>query len=242
MTDSHVPPPPAGLLVIDKSRGPTSTSVCRLVKARLRRGGAPRTVKVGHGGTLDPLASGVLVVLVGRAATRLCDTIMAGEKRYTAHVDLSHRSTTDDGEGELTEISVLRPPTRDEIEAVCSRFVGRIMQTPPAHSAMMVGGRRAYDMARRGEDPGLRARPVTIHSIDVVEYEWPRLVIDVRCGKGVYIRSLARDIGLALGPGAMLADLRRTAVGEFTIDRAAPLDALPEVIGQDDLIPVPPLP
>ncbi len=242
MTDSHAPPPPAGLLVIDKPRGPTSTSVCRLVKARLRRGGAPRTVKVGHGGTLDPLASGVLVVLVGRAATRLCDEIMAGEKRYIAHVDLAHRSTTDDGEGELTEISVLRPPTRDEIEAVCSRFVGRIMQTPPAHSAMMVGGRRAYDMARRGEDPGLRARPVTIRSIDIVEYDWPRLVIDVRCGKGVYIRSLARDIGLALGPGAMLADLRRTAVGEHTIDRATPLDALPEAIGQDDLIPVPPLP
>ncbi len=242
MNPTQPPPVPAGLLVIDKPRGPTSTSVCRLVKARLRRGGAPRTVKVGHGGTLDPLASGVLVVLVGRAATRLCDEIMAGEKRYTAHVDLSHRSTTDDGEGELTEISLLRPPTRDEIEAVCSRFVGRIMQTPPAHSAMMVGGRRAYDMARRGEDPGLRARPVTIRAIDIVEYDWPRLVIDVRCGKGVYIRSLARDIGLALGPGAMLADLRRTAVGEFTIDRASALDALPEVIGQDDLILVPPLP
>ena len=241
MSDSHTPPSPAGLLVIDKPRGPTSTSVCRLVKARLRRAGAPRTVKVGHGGTLDPLASGVLVVLVGRAATRLCEEVMAGEKRYTAHVDLSHRSTTDDGEGELTEISVLRPPTRAEIESVCARFVGRIMQTPPAHSAMMVGGRRAYEMARRGEEPGLRARPVTIHSIDIVEYEWPRLVIDVRCGKGVYIRSLARDIGLALGPGAMLADLRRTAVGEYTVDRATTLDALPEAIGQSDLIPVPPL-
>ncbi|MCW5777308.1 MAG: tRNA pseudouridine(55) synthase TruB [Phycisphaeraceae bacterium] len=241
MNDAPPPAAPAGLLVIDKPRGPTSTSVCRLVKARLRRGGAPRSVKVGHGGTLDPLASGVLVVLVGRAATRLCDEIMAGEKRYTAHVDLSHRSTTDDGEGELTEISVLRPPTRNEIESVCSRFVGRIMQTPPAHSAMMVGGRRAYDMARRGEDPGLRARPVTIRSIDIVEYDWPRLIIDVRCGKGVYIRSLARDIGLALGPGAMLADLRRTAVGEFTIDGATPLDALPESIGQGDLIPVAPL-
>ncbi|VAX41176.1 tRNA pseudouridine(55) synthase, partial [hydrothermal vent metagenome] len=175
MTDPRQPTTPVGLLIIDKPRGPTSMHVCRIVKAKLRRGGAPKNTKVGHGGTLDPLATGVVVVLVGRAATRLCDQVMAGEKRYTAEVDLAHRSTTDDAEGELTEISLLRAPTREEVEAVCAQFVGTIDQKPPAHSAIWIDGQRAYKLARAGEAPEMKARPVEVHAIEVVGYEFPRL-------------------------------------------------------------------
>ncbi|HZW09039.1 MAG TPA: tRNA pseudouridine(55) synthase TruB [Phycisphaerales bacterium] len=239
MTDPRQPKTPEGLLVIDKPRGPTSMSVCRVVKACLRKGGAPKSTKVGHGGTLDPLATGVVVVLVGRAATRLCDQIMAGEKRYTAEVDLAHRSTTDDLEGELTEISVLRAPSLGEVRAACEQFLGVIEQVPPAHSAIWVAGERAYDLARAGRDPELKARPVTIHSIDILEYAFPRLTLDVRCGKGTYIRSLARDIGRAVAAGGMLAGLRRTAVGEFTIEEATALDAVPSPLLPEHLRPVP---
>ncbi|MBK7404897.1 MAG: tRNA pseudouridine(55) synthase TruB [Phycisphaerales bacterium] len=239
MTDPRQPTTPVGLLIIDKPRGPTSMSVCRVVKAKLRRGGAPKSVKVGHGGTLDPLATGVVVVLIGRAATRLCDQIMAGEKRYTAEVDLAHRSTTDDLEGELTEINLLRAPSPEEVRAACGRFLGTIDQIPPAHSAIWIEGERAYDLARAGKDPQMKARPVTIHAIDILDYAFPRLTLDVRCAKGTYIRSLARDIGAALGAGGMLTALRRTAVGPFTLDQALTLDAVPEPLLQEHLLPLP---
>ena len=239
MTDPRQPPTPVGLLVIDKPLGLSSMSVCRVIKAKLRRGGAPKNTKVGHGGTLDPLATGVVVVLIGRAATRLCDEVMAGEKRYVAEVDLGHRSTTDDREGELTEISVLRAPSREEVEAACAGFVGTIDQAPPAHSAIWIDGERAYKLARAGEAPEMTARPVVIHEIGVLEYEFPRLVLDVRCGKGTYIRSLARDLGTALGTGGMLAGLRRTAVGGFRIEDAWQLDGVPEPLLQEHLLALP---
>ncbi len=239
MTDPRQPTTPVGLLIIDKHRGPSSMSVCRVVKAKLRRAGAPKNTKVGHGGTLDPLATGVVVVLIGREATRLCDRVMAGEKRYAAEVDLAHFSTTDDAEGELTEICLARAPSREEVEAACARFVGAIQQKPPAHSAIWIDGERAYKLARAGGAPEMKARPVDIHAIDILEYTFPRLVLDVRCGKGTYIRSLARDIGTALGAGGMLAGLRRTAVGEFTIDRAVELDDLPDPLLAEHLLPIP---
>ena len=233
------PTNPVGLLVVDKPEGPTSMDICRVVKACLRRGGAPKSVKVGHGGTLDPLATGVVVVLVGRAATRLCDEVMAGEKRYLAEVDLSRRSTTDDREGEQTEISVIRAPEKAEVAAACAQFVGTIEQVPPAHSAIWVDGQRAYKLARAGEQPQMKARPVEIHAIKIVEYVFPRLVLDVRCGKGTYIRSLARDVGMALGVGGMLAGLRRTAVGAFSIEDAVPLNDVPSPLLQEHLRPLP---
>lgn len=216
----------SGLLAVDKPRGATSMDVCRRVKAALIAGGAPRSVKVGHGGTLDPLATGVVVVLVGRA-TKRCDEIMAGEKRYEAEVDLAHTSPTDDLEGALTPVAASSPPTRDEVEAACGRFVGVIEQRPPAHSAIWVDGTRSYELARRGREVNLPARPVEVHEVSVVRYAWPRLMLDVRCGKGTYIRSLARDLGASMGVGGVLTSLRRTAVGEFTVDRAVPLDAVP---------------
>jgi tRNA pseudouridine55 synthase len=212
---------------------------CAVIRARFRRGGAPKSMKVGHGGTLDPLATGVLVILVGRQATRLSDTIMAGEKRYIAEVDLAHVSNTDDYEGLIEKIEIAQPPTRAQIEEELTNFVGDIQQAPPAHSAVWIGGKRAYELARAGADPQMGLRSITIHSIDITRYEWPLLELDVRCAKGVYIRSLARDLGAALRVGGMLSNLRRTQVGTFTIDRARTLESLPDAMTQADLLALP---
>jgi tRNA pseudouridine55 synthase len=234
-----IPPiSPSGLLIIDKPEGITSMGVCRKVRGKLVAGGAPKRVKVGHGGTLDPLATGVLVILVGKC-TRLCDRIMAGEKHYLAEIDLSRSSTTDDREGETTPAPNPTPPTREQLAAALSRFVGTIQQRPPAYSAMKIGGQRAYRLARAGNAPTLAPRPVTIHSIDLLAYAWPIVTLDVRCGKGTYIRSLARDLGEALTGAGMLLSLRRTAVGPFTIEQARTLASLPDPLHQDDLLPAP---
>ncbi len=208
-----------GVLVVDKPVGWTSNDVCRFV--RKITGGA----KVGHAGTLDPLASGVLLVCLGES-TRSVESLMNSGKEYEATIDLAHRSPTDDLEAEAFPVEVIQPPTMEEVCAACSRFVGQIDQAPPAHSAVWIDGERAYARARRGEDAMPAARPVEIESIDVLEYSWPLLSIRVRCGRGTYIRSLARDIGIALSTGGVLTGLVRTRVGGFTIGEAAHPDSL----------------
>lgn len=232
-------PGPTGLLVIDKQPGFTSMDVCAIVRTRLRRGGAPKRVKVGHGGTLDPAATGVLVVLVGKA-TRLCDVIMAGEKEYEAVIDLSRVSTTDDAEGDLREIPVSTPPTPGQLEDALKQFVGDIDQVPPDFSAIHVGGKRAYDIARAGNDVKLEPRRVTVHEVRLIDYQWPIARVHIRCGKGVYIRSIARDLGAALKTGGMLQGLRRTRVGRFDLSGAVHVKSLPESLTAPDLIPLPP--
>lgn len=233
-------PTPCGLLLIDKPLGPTSMDACRRIRWRLVQAGAPKRIKVGHGGTLDPLATGLLVIMVGKA-TRLCESVMAGTKVYQAGIDLSCFSTTDDQEGVKTNVVVSSPPTREVVEAACRRWTGEaVMQTPPAYSAMKIDGQRAYDLARRGEEVKLAARPVRIDRVDVVEYAWPRLTIEVECGKGTYIRSLARDLGESLGTGGCLTSLRRTRIGQWRIEDAQAMDALPDRMTQADLMKLPP--
>lgn len=200
-----------GIFPVHKPLEWTSAGVCRLV--RNRSGGA----KVGHAGTLDPLASGVLVLCLGRA-TKLIEQLQAMPKRYTATIDLARTSTTDDREGEITPADVDHPPTLEEVKGVCAQFLGEIRQTPPAHSAVWVDGERAYKKARRGEAPRVEPRAVRIDAIEVLAYDWPTLKIDVRCGKGTYIRSLARDLGVAMGTGGMLSDLVRTESSGFSLD------------------------
>ncbi len=234
-TTPSTTPTPSGLLIIDKPQGPTSMQVCANIRARLRRGGAPKRIKVGHAGTLDPMATGVLVVLVGKS-TKLVDRYMAAHKAYDATIDLSHTSTTDDAEGECTPVAPARVPTREDIAATLPKFIGTIMQRPPAYSAIHIGGRRAYDMAREGKQVEIAARPVVVHDVRIIEYQWPRLRVEVDCGKGTYIRSIARDLGAALGAGGMLTALRRTAVGESTILRAVALDSLPWSMTGADLL------
>lgn len=234
-TPSHPDPPPIdAMMVIDKPLGFTSMQVCARVRGKLKAGGAPKRIKVGHGGTLDPLATGVLVILIGKA-TKRCAQIMDGAKRYTATVDLLRTSPTDDLEGETEVFPVEHEPDRAHIDEVLSTFIGVIDQRPPAHSAMKVDGERAYTLARAGKLDRLEPRPVRIDAIDVIEYVWPNLTIDVRCGKGTYIRSLARDIGQRLGTGGVLTALRRTQVGQFSIEEALSLDELPKTLDPWDL-------
>jgi tRNA pseudouridine55 synthase len=223
--------PLEGILVIDKPLHMTSFGV--VARVRRRAGGA----RTGHAGTLDPLATGVLVLAIGRA-TKAIERLMATDKRYRTIVDLSAFTTTDDREGDRTEVQTPNPPGPNVVADVVARFVGTISQRPPAFSAMKVGGRRAYSMARAGEAPALPPRPVRVDRIDILRYDWPELELDIRCGKGTYIRSLARDIGTALGTGGHCASLRRTAVGPFDESMAISLERLPEQILQRELMPV----
>jgi len=207
-----------GFLDINKPAGPTSHDIVAAVRRHLGR-----KVKVGHAGTLDPFADGVLVVCVGQA-TRLADYVQAQAKRYRAEITLGATSSTDDPEGEILLWPDVTPPAADATASVIKNFVGEIEQVPPAHSAVHVNGERAYKLARAGHDVELSARKVSIHSIDLVRYDYPTLTIDVSCGSGTYIRSLARDIGEALGVGGYCSRLTRTAVGSFSIDDAVAIE------------------
>jgi tRNA pseudouridine55 synthase len=222
--------------VIDKPLRKTSMDVCRVVRRRLVLGGAPKRVKVGHGGTLDPLATGVLVVMVGKA-TRLCEQVMVGQKVYQTTMDLSAFSTTDDLEGEKSVPANMpsTPPSRETIEAALGTLTGEIMQTPPAYSAIKVDGQRAYDLARKGREVTLAPRPVRVDAITIEHYTWPMLTLSITCGKGVYIRAMARSLGEALGTGGHLTALRRTRVGHWTIEMSQGLESLPPIMNQTHL-------
>ncbi len=213
------PPPLDGLLVLDKPGGVTSRDA---VNRALRW--FPRGTRMGHTGTLDPLATGVLVLCLG-AATRLTEYVQRMGKTYRAGVRLGARSDTDDADGTVTPVAPAAPPAAAAVTAALAGFVGEIDQTPPVFSAAKVAGRRAYDLARQGHDVDLRPRKVHIYGIDVLHYEHPRLELEIRCGKGTYIRSLARDLGERLGCGALVQTLRRTCVGPFAAEDAVPPDA-----------------
>ena len=216
--------PVAGFLNLAKPRGPTSHDVV----ARVRR--ATRIRRVGHAGTLDPLAEGVLVLAVGRA-TRLIEYVASGEKVYRATIRLGGTTTTDDEEGALTQTRPITVGLAD-IEAALLRFPGEIEQRPPMFSAVHVDGRRAYDLARQGADVELPVRHVQIASITVLDWQAPDLTLEVVCGPGTYIRSLARDLGEMLGCGAHLAGLIRTRSGRFSLDTAASMADLEHCAGR----------
>src|SRR5215218_7440901 len=210
-----------GLVVVDKSPGMTSHDVV----ARVRRLAGTR--KVGHAGTLDPMATGVLVLGVDRA-TRLLGHLMLTEKSYDATVRLGASTTTDDAEGEVVATHTTDGVHEDDVRTELARFVGDIEQVPTAVSAIKVDGQRAYARVRAGEQVELKARPVTVHDLVVHDVALPDVRISVRCSSGTYIRAIARDLGAALGVGGHLTALRRTAVGPFTLDQARTLDQLTE--------------
>lgn len=198
----------SGVLNLDKPGGMTSRDVVDQVSRPLRG------VKVGHAGTLDPLASGVLVVCVG-AATRLIEYVQRLPKTYRAVVLLGARSDTLDADGQVVPVENPTIPSRDEILPALAAQVGAIAQLPPQFSALKVGGKRAYDLARAGQEAALAARVVRIDRIDLLSYAWPRLELEVECGSGTYIRSIARDVGEALGCGGLIEVLVRTRIGPF---------------------------
>jgi tRNA pseudouridine55 synthase len=224
MARSSLGPGLDGILVVAKPAGPTSHDIVALVR-RLAA-----TKRVGHGGTLDPFASGVLPVFLGHA-TRVVEYHLGDRKSYRATVCFGASSTTEDLEGELTPAPDGSAPTREAVEAALPEMTGTISQRPPAYSAIKVGGRRAYAMARAGETVLLPEREVTIFGLDLASWddsdpERPIAILEVSCSAGTYVRSLARDLGEAVGSAAYLGALTRTASGPFRLEDAIALDDL----------------
>ena len=219
-------PDDKNILLIDKPAGWTSFDVCAKLRGKIKadfraRGEKPtkRQLRVGHAGTLDPFATGLLIVLLGDACKR-ADEFLKLDKVYEATVRLGQTSTTGDPEGELTEVSNIQPSQETVVE-ILQQFVGEISQTPPAYSALKINGQRAYKLAREGKAVEIPARMVTIYSIELMSYDYPDVKIRAHVGSGTYIRSLAEDIGAALGTGAYCSELRRVRVAEWDVDTAA---------------------
>jgi tRNA pseudouridine55 synthase len=207
-----------GVLLIDKPAGPTSHDVV----ARIRRATGERSI--GHTGTLDPRATGLLPLVLGRA-TRLASLLTGADKTYEATIFLGFATDTDDAEGTPTASPVTIDVDDDAIDRALDRFRGSFEQRPPAHSAKKIGGRKAYDLARRAKPVSLTPVPVTVHRLERIGRDGPLLHVSVTATSGFYVRALARDLGEALGCGAHLQALRRTRSGQFDIDRAIPLEA-----------------
>ena len=209
-----------GIINLDKPAGLSSARAVGRVKRLI-----PRGIKIGHAGTLDPFATGVLLLLIGKA-TRLCERLMDSPKQYEAVVRLGATTPTDDPESQVTETSGAVAPARDAVFAALQGFVGQISQLPPTFSALKVGGRRAYELARKGKPVELQPRIVRVDSIELLDYAWPLLRIRIDCGRGTYIRAIARDLGAGLGVCGHLTELRRTRVGEFWANESTTLESL----------------
>lgn len=217
------------ILLIDKPAGWTSFDVCAKIRGRIKaeyreKGEKPtkRQLRVGHAGTLDPFATGLLIILLGDG-TKKAGEFLKLDKVYEATIRLGQTSTTGDPEGEITEVND-RQPTRDEVKTALAKFQGEITQTPPQFSAIKIGGQRAYKLARKGETVEIPTRQVTIYSCELLDYEYPQMKIRTHVSSGTYIRSLAEDIGAELGTGAYCAQLRRTEIADFSIADAVKLE------------------
>ena len=209
-----------GILLIDKPDGMTSFGVVARVRRVLSQQ-AGKKVKVGHTGTLDPFATGLLILCIGKE-TKNAMSYTKLDKVYEATIRLGQTSTTGDPEGEVTDISDTRP-TQEEIMKALEKFTGEITQRPPIFSAIKIDGRRAYDLARQGKEVKIPERTVTIHSLELVDYMYPNLKIRTHVSSGTYIRSLAQDIGVVLGTGAYCTQLRRTRVSDWDVANAQTL-------------------
>lgn len=211
-----------GILLIDKPKGWTSFDVVAKVRGMVRKETGQKKPKIGHTGTLDPLATGLMIVVLGRY-TKRAEEFSKLDKVYEVTMRLGQTSATADEEGVKTDVSD-REPSQEELEASLKAFVGHIQQVPPAFSAMKINGQRAYKLARAGKEIKLEPRPVVIHSIELTDYTYPEVKFTAHVSSGTYIRSLVVDIGEKLGTGAYMSDLRRTKVGKFTINKARNMD------------------
>jgi tRNA pseudouridine55 synthase len=211
---------PCGIINLNKPAGRSSARAVAAVKRLL-----PRGTKIGHAGTLDPFATGVLLLLVGKA-TKLCESLMDQSKQYEATIKLGATTPTDDPESQEVVTLDLVPVDRETVEVALKSFVGEILQRPSTFSAMKVGGRRAYDLARKGQAVTLQPRRVNVYKLELLDYQWPFVQIRIDCGRGTYIRAIARDLGGLLSTGGYLTALCRTAVGKYTLAHSVNLDQL----------------
>lgn len=223
------------ILYVDKPLGWTSFDAVKRLRGTLMRRMGIKKFKVGHAGTLDPLATGVMIICTGKATKRI-EELQAGVKEYVATMALGATTPSFDLETEIDATYPTDHITRELVEATLPQFTGRIMQVPPAFSACKVDGRRAYKTARKGGEVELAAKPLEIKELELLEFEPTRLRLRVVCSKGTYIRALARDIGAALGSGAHLSALRRTRVGDVTADDCISIDAAAELIGCCEIV------
>ncbi|WP_166830753.1 tRNA pseudouridine(55) synthase TruB [Thalassoroseus pseudoceratinae] len=220
-----------GLLNINKMAGLTSRQVVNRVQRLVR------PAKVGHAGTLDPMATGVLIVCVG-PATKLISLVQQQSKVYRSEFVFGQTSNTDDSTGYVLDVLDPEPVTRQQLDESLHRFRGEISQTPPQFSAVKVNGQRAYKLARQGQSVEIRAKTVRIDRLETIHFEYPRLQLEIECGSGTYIRSIARDLGRLLGCGAVMSQLERTRIGDCAIDDALNLDDLtPETLSNALLPP-----
>ncbi|HSX06170.1 MAG TPA: tRNA pseudouridine(55) synthase TruB [Candidatus Saccharimonadia bacterium] len=226
-----------GILLVDKPKGWTSFDVVNYVRRMVAEveGKKPKNCKVGHTGTLDPLATGLLVLLVGKDYTRRAPELTKLDKTYEVTMKLGQTSSTGDEEGEKRAVSDTIPDKTAILEAL-DTFQGQIMQVPPAFSAMKVNGQRAYKLAREGKKVELEARPVQIYTNELTSYEYPYVRFTSEVGSGTYIRSLVEDLGERLGTGAYMSDLRRTRVGQFSLEQAVSKDDLSQEVLEASLL------
>ena len=213
--------PKEDIILIDKPAGLSSFGVVARVRRRLSEQ-AGKKIKVGHTGTLDPFATGLLILLANKS-TKLSNQFLKLDKWYEATIFLGKTSTTGDPEGEITEQNTEKVPTLEEVKTVVNQFVGQITQTVPVFSAVKINGQRAYQLARRGEEVVMPTRQIEIYSLEILSYNYPELIIRTHVSSGTYIRTLGEDIGKALGVGAYLTSLRRTQVGDYQIKNAVKL-------------------
>lgn len=211
-----------GIVLVDKPKSWTSFDVVNYVRKQVaaHEGKKPKNTKVGHTGTLDPMATGLLIILIGKEYTRKATELTKLDKTYEVTMKLGETSTTADEEGEKTAVSTT-VPSLEAVLGALECFTGQIMQVPPAFSAMKINGQRAYKLAREGKPVKLHARPVTIYQSKLDDYDYPFVKFTCTVSSGTYVRSLVEDIGKALGTGAYMSDLRRTRVGKFSIKDAS---------------------
>ena len=209
------------VLLVDKPAGITSFGVVARVRRKLSQQ-LGKKAKVGHTGTLDPFATGLMIIVTGKEC-RNAGNYSKLDKEYEATIRLGQTSTTGDPEGELTEVSTAQP-TKDQVEAVLKQFVGEITQRPPMFSAIKINGRRAYDLARKGEVVEMPTRQITIFKLELIDYAYPNIRIRTHVSSGTYIRTLAEDVGAALETGAYCSELRRTKVAEYRVADATPVE------------------
>jgi tRNA pseudouridine55 synthase len=209
------------ILLIDKQKEWTSFDVVGKIRSRLRQATGQK-VKVGHAGTLDPLATGLLIVLIGQA-TKQQDSFMKLDKVYEVELKLGQTSTTADEEGEKTDVTD-RQPSLEELQKALDKFTGEIMQIPPVYSAIKIDGQRAYKLARAGKEVVIEPRKVTIHRISDLVYDYPKVTFTAHVSSGTYIRSLAQDVGEELKVGAFMSNLRRTSIGTHNLSDSILVD------------------